>query len=209
MTRRILIASLMLMSACARPAAAGFPDPPGNPSTVPSAIMVVGSTAGLSDPHGAFIVVVRDFANTPIAGSEVWIDFSNASDVRLASAAGPGLSVNCDTRSIQTVTDQNGVAAFSIRGSSRVGPPSSYTDDVRIYADGVLLATVPCSTPDLDGIGGLGAGDLSIWLSDYFEQTSPKRSDFTHDGLVSAMDFATWIQVFLDGGSTESGSGCP
>lgn len=206
---RSMYAFLLIAAVCATAAdAAGVPDP-GSICTCPTFVVLVGRSDGASDPLGAFTVTIRDFANNPVPGSLVWLDFSQAQDVQLSSASDPGITVQCVARTVQAVTDAVGVAHFTIRGGSHAGPAISFGSTVRIWADGVLLGTIPVSTPDLDGINGVGAGDLSMFLADFFSQTNPTRSDFSHDGVVGGGDLAFWLQVFLNGGSAISGPACP
>ena len=204
---RVLVLALALAFA-ARTSAAGVPDP-GPFSTCPTFITLVGQYEGVSDPLGAFTVIVRDFAMNPMPGSVVVVDFNQAQDVQLSSAASPGNTVNCAARQVLAVTDATGTARFAIRGGSRAGPATTFGSTVRIYLDGALCATIPVSTPDLDGQNGVGAGDLAMFLQDFFSQANPTRSDFSHDGFVGGGDLAFWLQIFLNSGSAISGPACP
>jgi hypothetical protein len=79
-----------------------------------------------------------------------------------------------------------------------------------IFGNGVLIASPSVSSFDLDGSGGVGAGDLSVWLSDFGTGQPYERSDYDGDGQVSAADLSEWLAVFGAGGSTLScGAICP
>jgi hypothetical protein len=66
------------------------------------------------------------------------------------------------------------------------------------------------STFDLDGAGGVGANDLSIWLADFGSGEPHARSDYDGSGAVGAADLSEWLGVFAAGTSTQScTTSCP
>jgi len=66
------------------------------------------------------------------------------------------------------------------------------------------------STFDLDGASGVGATDLSIWLTDFGSDAYHQRSDFDASGGDGANDLSEWLTMFGAGGSTQScGASCP
>ena len=79
-----------------------------------------------------------------------------------------------------------------------------------IYADGVILGLVPVAYMDLDGVQGLGAGDLSVWLSDFVTGDPIGRSDFDGDGSLGALDLSLWLTAWSGGRQVHSaGPYCP
>jgi hypothetical protein len=72
------------------------------------------------------------------------------------------------------------------------------------------LATPSASSFDLDGSGGVGAGDLSVWLGDFGSGMNWARSDFDGSGTVGAADLSEWLAVFGSSGSSQScTTSCP
>ena len=60
------------------------------------------------------------------------------------------------------------------------------------------------------GNGGLGTGDLSLWLDDFGRGVYIGRSDYDGDGIVSSNDLSLWLTAFGSGSSSESGATlCP
>jgi hypothetical protein len=56
----------------------------------------------------------------------------------------------------------------------------------------------------------LGAGDLSLWLSDLGTGQYIGRDDYDFDGVVGANDLSLWLTAYGAGASTESGAAlCP
>jgi len=90
------------------------------------------------------------------------------------------------------------------------GHASSLAGSAKVLAKGVLLALPSVASFDLDGSGGVGAGDLSVWLSDFGSGVPYERSDFDGSGTIGAADLSEWLGVFGAGGSAQScGASCP
>src|SRR5262249_5117274 len=129
----------------------------------------------------AFSVVVRDFANNPIAGSSVVLDFSACPAVNLCSNQEPGTFVGSNRA--QRATDSTGTAVFRLRAGG-LCPGSS----VQIFADGVFLASRSVASADQNG-------DLAVTLTDE-SIASPKvgghdpGADLDCDGNVTANDMS-------------------
>lgn len=199
-----------LAAAVAAPDALAKLPSPAN-STVPAHINLVGASATGIDPCGEYDVVVRDLANDLQAGTIVVLDFSRATDVRLATdPVEPGAFRDCPTRTIRAYTDMSGVARFRVVGASTGAAPSTFAPEVDVYADGVFLGTIRASTFDLDGQNGVGGADNSIWLGDFGAGGNAARSDYDGDGVVGGADLAIWLGAFGGSASLESGAGyCP
>ena len=74
----------------------------------------------------------------------------------------------------------------------------------------MLIGSPSISAFDLDGGGGVGANDLSIWLTDFGSGNAYGRSDYDCSGDVGANDLSSWLTVFGSAGSAESCAGvCP
>lgn len=182
-------------------------------STAPSVIRLVGASSGTPDAAaGQFTAVARDRWGSPLNGCSVVVDFSNCPDLLLSSdPLDPDALVNCEAKTIRKFTDVQGRVTFTIPGSSTgAGAAQSLANSVRMYGNGVLFASPSFATYDLDGSGGVGAGDLSAWLTDFGTGTPYSRSDFNGDGIVGADDLSDWLRVFGAGNSVESPvAGCP
>lgn len=180
-------------------------------STLPAGIRLVGTTGGVADPLGTFTVTVRDLANNLIANSSVVIDFTgNTPDIRIQSSQpAAGLTVDCGTKTVRALTNASGVATFTIVGRSTSGAFSGFLLGA-IYADGVLLGNRTVAAYDQDGAGGLGANDLSAWLSDFGAGNLAGRSDYDFSSSLGANDLSSWLGAFGAGGSTVSATPlCP
>ena len=208
-----LVRKATLFAACgvlaASAAFANVPSP-GN-STVPGCVTLVGSSVGVPDSlAGKFCVTVRDLANNPLNGSSVAIDISGRADLRFCDdQLNANYIQNCAAGTVRAFTDATGVACFTLLGSSQ-GAAVTLGGGGKIFADGVLIGTPGVSTFDLDGGGGVGANDLSIWLTDFGSGNAYGRSDYDCSGDVGANDLSSWLTVFGSAGSAESCAGvCP
>lgn len=183
-------------------------------STVPEAIRVVGWDGSQTDSHGQFTVVVRCWSPygppVEIGYSSVWILFGDCPDGQVAQSQ-DSLTAYCTERRVFGLTGGNGVKAFRIRGAARPGAPPIQSGCATIVADGVPLRTgVRVSYFDLDGSGGVGAGDVAIWVDDYLSGQYRARSDYDGSGKLDANDLGALVQVALGGGSALSAAPyCP
>lgn len=206
---RTLLASLpLLLAASADSSPLGVPSGPN--STVPAYIDVVGTTSGVPDARGSFVVVVRDFANNPIANSTLVLDFLGCTDMNLCRAVVGGVLLDCPTRTVRAITDAAGQVRFAILGAGRNngGLPGPGAGCMGIFADGVLLRHTTPTEFDLNGAvtaNGVDVTDLSAWLRDFGLGPYWGRSDFNHDGLLGVVDLAVWLGVQ---GAGTSSSGC-
>lgn len=184
-------------------------------STWPSAISLVGTSGGVADSlDGTFEVVVRDIANNPTGGVPVWIDLSSAPDLRFC--ADQGGNVSCSARYVSQLTDSRGIARFALTGGARAGVPPSGRGSVHLFADGLDLTVfgppggLVMSAYDLDGVGGVGGNDLSLWLGDFGSLVYGQRDDYDSDGVVGGNDLSLLLKVWGSGHSNQScASYCP
>ena len=182
---------------------------PGNTS-VPACIRLVGSNGTTASASGEFTVVARDLANNPIPFAIVTVDLSNASDIRLCSdQLDADLTMDCAGPRASKFTDANGVVRFTLLGASD-GPAMSLLNAGRIYLMGWLVGSPTVSAFDLDGASGLGANDLSQWLTDFGSGSPYGRSDYDCSGSVGANDLALWFAAFGSGTQAVScAASCP
>ncbi|HEV2104792.1 MAG TPA: hypothetical protein VGU27_03620 [Candidatus Eisenbacteria bacterium] len=160
---------------------------------------------------GAYPVVILRINFFPDAFDDVWVDVTGCPDCRMPAAGSlPGVPVQCpDSYGVWT-TDDQGAARLVLVGSSTGLPGTPGPSVARIYAGGVLLATVPIAIYDLDGRAGLTANDLSLWLTDYGTQQYIGRDDYDGDGQLGANDLSLWLTALGRGTSTRSvTSYCP
>ena len=126
------------------------------PSPVNSSVPACMALCPLGDMP--FTVTVRDFANNPIAGSSVVIDFSGCPNGAYICPTRPGdpYSVNLVARTLSMVTPANGAVTFPARIGG-VGPAGC----AKVFADGVLLRSYALASPDQNG-NGLAAGIIDV-----------------------------------------------
>ena len=214
MTRSILIppAVLALLTLTATGAWASR-IPSAALSTTPDHIRLVRSTSGLPDAvAGQFKIVARDLINNPLFECLVVIDLSNCPDLTVCSdQLDPDALTSCAEKTIRKSTNLNGEVTFTLLGGSTgAGNASSLAHSAMIWGNGALMATPSVSSFDLDGSGGVGAGDLSVWLSDFGSGMNWARSDYDGSGTVGAADLSEWLAVFGAGTSTQScTTSCP
>jgi hypothetical protein len=180
--------------------------------TVPSVIVVVGSTGGVADPKGSFPVVVRNAAGAPIVGTKVEIRIE-VREMIIAPLQPPGVTVlSCYAPRLQATTDATGTATFVVMGS--VNRDLDYLQyRCRIYAGDTEDTQVFIGTPivagfDQDGVNGVGANDVSLWLSDFASGLTYGRSDFNGSGNLSQNDMNLLLSACFDGGSQQTPARC-
>ena len=202
-----LVRKATLLAVCglltAGVAMAHVPDP-ANSECPTGCIYVVGHNGTVGDRAGAFCVTVRDFNNVPIENSSVIIDFSNCDLQLCINQLDAGVIVDCVSQTVRKLTDVTGKACFRIIGKARpsLGCTNVGANCVRIFADSTPLCSVNAAVFDLvnDPAGnGLGAGDLSAWLSMFFcpGAPNPHRGDYICDGVLGAGDLSRWLTVFF------------
>jgi hypothetical protein len=208
-----MIRKAMLLSVCGLllAGAAMASVPSKDTSTIPAGIKLVGTTAGVADVAGLFTVTVRDILGSVIPNSAVVIDVSACTpDIKIQSTQPyAGLTVDCATKTVRALTNASGVASFEIVGRSTSGTAATFLLG-KIYADGVLLGSRTVAAFDLDGAGGVGANDLSVWLGDYSAAAAAGRSDYDFNASLGANDLSVWLGAYAPGGSaTSSTPNCP
>jgi len=211
-SRRFVCSGLVLV--LLSPFAASASGIPSQPlCTVPSLIRLVGSSGGVGDEAaGRLTIVVRNLANNPIDHGQISIDFSNCPDVVLCTdQLDPGALVYCPGNTVRKQTDNLGEVTFTILGGSTgASGAASRGPAGRIYCNGVLIGTPSVAVYDLDGVSGLGAADLTAWLTDFASGIPWSRSDYDGSGDIGANDLADWLAEFASGASLESGAAsCP
>ena len=91
-----------------------------------------------------------------------------------------------------------------------LGSPPGTGPCVQVFASGVILGTASLAYPDLDGSGGLGTNDISLWLGDFALGEPIGRSDFDGDGRLDASDLSLWLGIWGAAHSTQSATSyCP
>ena len=216
MTGLVRKAILLSAAGCliASAAMAGVPSP-GNSST-PPCISLVGNLAGVADPVGSFTVTVRDLANNPLNGASVVVDLSGCTDLVMCANQLDGAAlVNCAAKTSRKFTNLAGQVSFIVLGGSTgSGNATTLLAGAKIYANGTLIGSPTAAAFDLDGAGGVGINDLSVWLTDFGTFGNPAfgRSDFDCSGTVGINDLSVWLTEFGNGTSAAScgaGNLCP
>jgi hypothetical protein len=205
--------SIMLMFGMIMPVVATASPPSPADSAVPACFSLVGSLAGVpSTGAGQFTVVYRDIAHNPIAGATVVIDLSGAPDLHVcADQLDPDAIVDCTHKTVSKITAADGSVIFTLLGGSNgAGNASTLLAGGQIFANGTLIGTPTVSAYDLDGQAGVGANDLSAWLTDFGSGNPYGRSDYDCSGGIGANDLSFWLNVFGSGTMTSScASSCP
>jgi len=181
-------------------------------SSAPDCIQLVGSGGGVPDGHGTLTIVVRDLANNPINSASVVIDLSLCPDLAICNdQLDPNALVNCGAKTTRKFTDVTGTVSFTVLGHSNgAGNAQELHGFGRIFANGTQLRAPTVSAFDLDGLSGVGAGDLSAWLGDFASGQPYGRADYDCTGSTGAGDLSVWLGVFGAGQSTSScGVSCP
>jgi hypothetical protein len=202
------VAALFVLAASCVPASAlATPPFPAN-STVPSCIALVGSAGGVpATAFGGFVVVFRDLANNPIPDAAITIDLSGRPDLHLcADQLDPDAVVDCLHKTVTKRTGIDGSAHFTILGGSNGGDGVTLLNGGKIYGEGFLLGSPTVSAFDLDGAGGVGVNDLSVWLSDFGSLQPYGRSDLDCSGSLGVNDLSLWLKAF---GSNSQLASCP
>jgi hypothetical protein len=208
---RCAAVAMMAWSAAASASPTKLPSPPN--CDAPTFVRVGGAqtSAGVPDPSIAFTVAIRDFANNPVAGSSVVIDFSGCSDLRLCSAQVSNQYVDCAYRMVVGTTDITGKVTMSILGAANdpgtaeppAMAPGAGLGAVRIFADGVQIQAATAAIYDLNGAvgtgnGGVNGADLGVLKSDVGAALLSGgycgRSDYNGDRVINGAD----IGVFRD-----------
>ena len=176
---------------------------PGN-CTVPGCIEMVGNLAGVADPGFPFTVIVRDLANTPLVGASVVLDFSGCTDIGMCSDQ---LDINatqvCGAKTTRRFTDGFGSVTFLVLGGGNAAPVT-LGGGGRVYANGVLIASPSVGAFDGDGANGVGANDLSVWLTGFGTGFPFGMLDYDCSGGVRANDLSVWLTQFGAGTSAAS-----
>ena len=188
---------------------ADLPPWPYPHSSVPGSIRLVGRDAlGTSDPSGDFTVTIRDLANNPGANIVIRVEFLPCAAASICPTQGPAVTaVNCTAPNpwVEGISASDGTWSTAIVGCTLGGQQASLNGCVRIYANGELVGSPRVSIVDLSGCDGVGANDLSVWLTDFASELGPERSDYDGEGYVGANDLSLWLTTF---GSTRSALNC-
>ena len=99
-------------------------------------------------------VTVRDAANNPVPGSSVVLDYSQCGFVHCTNP-GAGIVANNALKTMTTTANASGVALFPLQ-------MGGCCPAVKIFADGVLLATVSMASPDQDASLLVNGSDTAI-----------------------------------------------
>ena len=128
-----------------------------------------------------FHIVVRDLANNPVINSVVQIDFCGCPGVTLCPQSTTDPYVRVGPCQIRKVADVNGRADFAIRAGGLCA-----NQDVRVFADGVLIAFRRVASPDQDR--NLMVDFADLLLAKAKKGGSDMTADFNCDAFVTDAD---------------------
>jgi len=140
------------------------------------------------------------------------IDLSACPDLAIcADQMDPAATVDCAHKTVSKLTAADGSVHFTLLGGSNgAGNAMTLLHGGRIYKNGTLIQSPTVSAFDLDGSNGLGANDLSAWLTDFSTGADYGRCDYDCSGLVGASDLSLWLTAFGSGTMAQSCvSSCP
>lgn len=181
-------------------------DPSPHNNTIPLQILIVGRDANNGvDPRGSFSITCRDFANVPTPGVKLRVLFPPASGARLCATQVASITaMQCDQAGswVEGVSDQSGHWSATIAGCGATDASQGYA---QIYGNGVLWGYARVAILDLIGCDGVGANDLSQWLTDFYQGAYLPRSDYDASGQIGANDLSEWLTAF---GTAASAVGC-
>jgi hypothetical protein len=209
-----LVRKATLLGVCgllaASVALANVPDP--SKSTVPAYIFVTGKVNGGAnpDPVGLGTITVRDFANNPIVGALVTLDFTACCDINLCDA---GVGHNCAARTVSGLTNGAGQFSFNVLGAAKdpgnLVPPNGYggcgSNGVVVRANAgtgdVVLNPTTAVLLDQNGAAGQSNGttvsDVSNVLNVFgaFGLGFPYkgRADINADGNITISDVGAML----------------
>jgi hypothetical protein len=169
-------------------------------------VVLVGRSDTVADTTaGAFTVALRDGANNPMPGERVEIRMLNCPGARVAvDQLQPGVTSRCATNGVLADTDPDGLVRIAIVGGGEASAPHGSGPCATVLGGPIPLGTVRLAYLDLDGSGGLGSNDLSIWLGDFGTGESIARADYDGDDSVGASDLSLWLGAWGEGRSVQS-----
>lgn len=215
-TWTIIAASACVCLLAGGAAAQGLPEPSnsiiGNGTSherINLSAFLGGTAADSLSPGTTLQVLVRDLANNPVPNVLVALDFTGAyTDVRISSVqAFHGESVSASPggpKRIENTTGADGRVVFAVTGGGAPDGAPHGPQQVRVYANGVMLGTIGAGSYDRDGVGGQDPADLSAFATDYFSGMHPERSDFDGNGTVGFHDLALFAQYYFGGRLTSA-----
>jgi hypothetical protein len=199
-------------------------------SSIPCAVNLVGSNAPntTTDPLGDFTITIKDIAGNPIQNSAVVVDFSGCcNDIHLSTTQhGAGVTLDAPNKRILATTNASGQVTLRIQGAAtksavtpgNIGCAKILADNVLI-SDGINHPAVNVGVFDLDGAvggNGVGAADLSQFLTDSFAASYRQRADYDHSSAcvfaVGAPDLSKLLTLSFAAGSGTNGpayTACP
>ena len=209
--REIKISFLLVLRARHSVASSqAIPDP--NASDVPCGITLVGTSGGVADAYGEFVVILRTATYDPVPNAEIIIDFRNCvPDIHVASVQPmAGVVVDCAVAGpiIRLTTDSHGVARARIVGAAShhaAGDPGAGFKCAGFSSSGVDLGPLNIATYDQDGVGGVNPVDVSLWISDALStRTIVGRSDFNCTNTINPVDLSRLLSASFGSGSLVS-----
>jgi hypothetical protein len=196
------LAFLLALTAAMLVATPALGEPSPGYSSVPAWLNVVTPQPWGLEPEDFYTVVVRDEFGAPMPGVQVVLDFGGCTSIRFAAEQKipADVVVDCGADTMRAITDASGTATFVVYGSVvDRSSPDSEAGCLAVYADypRVLIGSSSVRSYDLDGVNGLTANDLSLWLCDSFSGQYFARSDYNGSGGINALDLNLWMTKYF------------
>lgn len=196
------LAFLLALAAATLIAPPALGAPSAAHSFVPPWLTVVTPHPWGLEPEDVYTVSVSDEFGAPMPGVQVVLDFGGCSHIRFAAeqVLPADVVVDCGADTMRAITDAAGVARFVVYGSvvDRL-PPVSDAGCVSVYAGfpRVPIGQSSVRAYDLDGVNGLTANDLYLWLCDFGAGQYVARSDYDQNGSITALDLNRWLTKYI------------
>ena len=188
---RLLVALLVL---AVFPAAGGASPPDGYMSSA-DPVIVAGS--GGSVIGTGYHVTLRNSGGIPLPGHNVELYFTGSGFGPYA-AQDSGTTVDCATRMASRNTDFYGVATFYLRAG---GFENGAT--VQVRGQGVLIATIPARSTDLNADGTTDIQDVARFRENLVGNRRAPETDFNLDGVTDIRDLAVLRSELVSGARGE------
>jgi len=179
----------------------------------PGTFNLYGTDGFCSVFNPASTVTVRNALGAPVdLGTPVFIDYSGCPDLLLSSGewCSP-VSSFCPEKRMSTFTNPVGQAQWVVTGSvgnRAAASPPEWAEIRAGFPRDFVIGEVPVAAYDQDGVNGVRANDLSLFMGDILSNTFFSRSDYDANGIMTAGDLAAWFTTYFSDFSSVTATRC-